>query len=87
MVTFLIIVPEASSEKQDTIESYKPYLEKQFRENKQLQDNHKEMTCQSKLLKSEIEKLQKVVVDLKTENQTLKSKLSGCDWKVKETQQ
>ena len=27
------------------------------------------------------------MVDLKTENQTLKSKLSGCDEKVKETQQ
>ena len=43
--------------------------------------------CQSKLLKSENEKLQKVVVDLKPKNQTLKSKLSGCDEKVKETQQ
>ena len=87
IVTLPIVVPEASSEKQDTIQSYKSHLEKQFRENKQLQDNLKEMMCQSKLLKSENEKLQKVVVDLKTENQTLKSKLSGCDEKVKETQQ
>ena len=86
-VTLPKVVPETSSEKQDSIQSYKSRLEKQYRETKQLQDNLKEMMCQSKLLKSENEKLQKAVVDLKTENQTLKSKLSGCDEKVKETQQ
>ena len=81
------ITPEASSENQDKLQTYKSHLEKQMRENKQLQDCLKEIMCQSKLLKSENDKLQKTVVDLKSENGTLKSKLSGCDEREKENQQ
>ena len=43
--------------------------------------------CQSKLLKSENDNFQKRVVDLKSENRTLKPKVSGCDEKEKENQQ
>ena len=81
------ITPEASSENQDKLQTYQSHLEKQMRENKQLQDSLKEIMCQSKLLKSENDKLQKTVVDLKSENGTLKSKLSGCDEREKENQQ
>ena len=86
-VTIEKTVHDATPENQDKLQIYKSHLEKQMRENKQLQDNLREMMCQSKLLKTENEKLKKVTVDLKTENETLQSKLKVCEEQDKETKQ
>lgn len=64
--------------------NYKQQLEKQFKENKQLQDTFKDIMCQSKILKSENDKLQKSIVALQAEKDSLKIKLQTSSEKIKD---
>ena len=66
------------------IMNYKQQLEKQFKENKQLQDSFKDIISQSKVLKNENERLQKSVVALQAEKESLKTKSEGFSEKLKD---
>ena len=80
--------PTDKSENMDNnnpkVMNYKQQLEKQFKENKQLQDTFKDIMSQSKVLKNENDKLQKSIVALQAEKESLKTKLHTSSEKIKD---
>lgn len=89
-MTLLKTVYEASPEHLNSsceqIQDYKLQLEKQKKENKQLQDTFKDIMSQTKVLKSENERLQKSVVELQLQNESLRVNLRSSSEKLKESE-
>lgn len=78
-------VTTQSEDNRNQTSNYKQLFEKQMKENKQLQDTFKDIICQTKLLKSENERLQNTVTDLKKENENLTINIKHATEKVKES--
>ena len=64
----------------------KQHLEKQMKENKQLQDTFKDIISQSKVLNNENDRLQKSIVALQEENKALKIKFHSASENIKDSE-